>query len=89
MTDIQQTATYDQVRTRIREYVLALVGLPDMADDQPLITDHVLDSIAAVQMVAFVEGAFGLQVEDEDLELRHFDTIDGLVGLVTGKLGLR
>lgn len=86
MSTIHGSFTRDQVRQRIRDFVVPLTGLPDLADDQQLISEHLLDSMAAVQMVDFVERAFGLEVADEDLEITNFDTVAGLVGMVLGKL---
>jgi len=80
------TATHDEVTTEIRQYLTRLTGLPSLADDRPLISERVLDSIAAVQIVDFVERTFRIEVADEDLELANFDTVNGLVGLVTRHL---
>jgi acyl carrier protein len=46
----------------------------------------VLDSIAAVQMVDFVERTFHVEVTDEDLELLNFDSVRGLTALVTRRV---
>jgi len=46
----------------------------------------VLDSVAAVQMVDFVERTFHVEVTDEDLELANFDSVRGLAALVNRRL---
>jgi methoxymalonate biosynthesis acyl carrier protein len=71
---------------RIGDYVALLAGLPWVDPDASLISGHVVDSLAAVQMIVFVEREFGVTVEDEDLELRHFDSVRALARLVAGKL---
>ncbi|AGL14995.1 acyl carrier protein [Actinoplanes sp. N902-109] len=76
----------DDVRTRLRDYVLALTGMPGLTDDQPLISGHVIDSLGAVQLVAFVEKTFGIEIGDADLSMANLDTIDGLAALVDRKL---
>ncbi|MGI5506238.1 acyl carrier protein [Lentzea sp. CA-135723] len=81
------TTSISDVRSRIREHVCALVGMADVPDDCGLISEHVLDSVAAIGMVDFVERTFGIEIEDEDLSMTNLDTIDGLVALVERKLG--
>ncbi|MFD3325508.1 acyl carrier protein [Streptomyces sp. NPDC058701] len=70
----------------VREFIARLSGRPGIADDRPLISDGVLDSVAAVQMVDFVERTFSIEIGDEDLELVNFDSIRGLAGLVNRRL---
>ena len=77
-----QSATHDEITGEIRQYLGKLSGLPEVADDMPLISGRVLDSLAAVQIVVYVERTFGIEIADEDLELANFDTVNGLVALV-------
>jgi methoxymalonate biosynthesis acyl carrier protein len=69
-------------RELVRDYLLVLTGLPAVGDDQALLSTHTLESIAAVLIVAFVERTFAIQLDDEDLVLDNFDTLDGIVRLV-------
>lgn len=77
-----QSATQDEITEEIRQYLSRLSGLPEVSDDLPLISGRVLDSLAAVQIVVYVERTFGIEIADEDLELVNFDTVNGLVALV-------
>ncbi len=88
MTDTKQVTSYEQVHRKVLEFVLALVGVSEVDGDRALITEHMVDSVAAVQMVDFVERAFGIEVENEDLELANFNTVNGLARLVAAKLRL-
>jgi methoxymalonate biosynthesis acyl carrier protein len=72
-------------RERIRHYLLQLTGLRSLGDDEPLLTSHVLESLGAIQVVDFIEREFGVQVEDDDLELENFDTLSGLMRLIARK----
>ncbi|USX53388.1 acyl carrier protein [Lentzea sp. HUAS12] len=70
----------------VREFIIRLSGTSGIEDDRPLISGGVLDSIAAVQMVDFVERTFGVEVSDEDLELVNFDSVRGLADLVARRV---
>ena len=44
-----------------------------------------VNSLLAMQLVAFVEKEFGVRVEDEDLDLDNFRSIQAISGLVDRK----
>ncbi|SFT31398.1 acyl carrier protein [Streptomyces sp. ok210] len=81
------TPTLDEITATVRQFIVRISGRPGIQDDRPLISDGVLDSVAAVQMVDFVERTFSIEVVDEDLELVNFDSVQGLATLVDRKLG--
>jgi acyl carrier protein len=62
-----------------------LYGEGTVTDDQELIGD-VLDSLALLQFVEFIETEFGLEVADEDMIPEHFKTIDAVDSYVSGRL---
>jgi len=80
------TQTTDEVTAVVREFIARLSGRPGIEDDRSLISGGVLDSVAAVQMVDFVERTFHVEVTDEDLELANFDSVRGLAALVNRRL---
>ncbi|MFI1332814.1 acyl carrier protein [Streptomyces sp. NPDC020845] len=82
----QSTPTTDEVTAVVRGFITRLSGRPGIEDDRPLISGGVLDSIAAVQMVDFVERTFHVEVTDEDLELVNFDSVRGLAALVARRV---
>ncbi len=79
-------AEHQDVLGIVSEYVWKLVGR-SVAVDEPIISSRLLESIAAVQLIDFVEGAFGVAIEDEDLVLANFDSVGAIVALVHGKTG--
>lgn len=46
--------------------------------DQDLLSTGVLDSLAILQLVAFIEEQFGIQVPDEDVVYDNFQSINAL-----------
>jgi methoxymalonate biosynthesis acyl carrier protein len=72
----------------VAEYVAKLAGKP-VDPDEAIISSGLLESIAAVQLIAFVEASFGVVVEDEDLLLANFDSVDAIVALVRSKVDVR
>jgi acyl carrier protein len=55
-----------------------------LAEDTPLITSRVLDSIATLQLVSFVEEKFGISVAAHEASGK-FNTIADIADLVASK----
>ncbi|MCX4670928.1 acyl carrier protein [Streptomyces sp. NBC_01381] len=81
------TSVYEDeaVRSRVLEYLLRYVDDPSELEGMQLITGGVLNSLATVSLVGHLEKEFGVEVEDDDLEIENFDTVDSIVRFVQGK----
>lgn len=73
------------VRTRIRMYVRRAVAKP-IGDDDDIFDLGMVDSMFALQLLAFVEGEFSIVAEREDLDIRNFCSIAALSAFVERKL---
>lgn len=61
----------------------------EIEDDQPLFGEGLgLDSIDALELVLGLEQEFGVKIEDEEVGVKAFASIDALVAFVREK-GLR
>lgn len=73
----------------VRQYVLDtfLQGENPSAlrDDTPLITGGVLDSLATLELVSFLEQRFGIQLEAHEVDAERLDTLTAIAALVQGK----
>jgi acyl carrier protein len=59
-------------------------------DESSLRTDTplwggVIDSVALIRLISFIEEEFGVQIEDEELTPSHFGTIADIAALVDRK----
>jgi methoxymalonate biosynthesis acyl carrier protein len=75
----------DQSKAQIREFVQRFFRGHDLTDQEDIFASGFVNSMFAMQLVQFVEGAFGIAVESEDLELDNFRTIDAIQSLVERK----
>jgi acyl carrier protein len=66
---------------------IALDGETKIARDEDLLATDVLDSLAIVELVSFLEAKFGIQVSDDDLVPENFRTVDEIVAFVAAKGG--
>ncbi|HWF90763.1 MAG TPA: acyl carrier protein [Terriglobales bacterium] len=79
------------IKEQVRQYILAefLPGeSPDnLKDDTALRTSGVLDSMATLQVVTFVEQHFGIEVEAHEAGVENFDSLNSIAAFVIQKKG--
>jgi len=52
----------------------------NLGDDEDLFSAGILDSLAILQLVAFVEDNFKIKIPDEDVIFENFQNINALAG---------
>jgi acyl carrier protein len=59
---------------------------PDgLNDSTPLVTGGILDSLATLKLVLFLEETYGVTFEAHDLDAQHLDTITAIAKLVLAR----
>lgn len=74
-------------RPQIRQFLGSLTAGFEIRDDDDLFAMSFLNSLAAMQLVSFVESTFQLTVTDDDLDLDNFRSVNCIAGLVIRKSG--
>lgn len=74
-----------QLRRYLAENVLFSDGAFDYDDDASLLEEGVIDSVAIMDVVMFVEETFGISIEDHEIVPDHFDSINKLAGYIRVK----
>jgi len=81
--------TEQDVKATLREYILRefLPGeRPEsLTDSTELITRGILDSLATLKLVSFVEERFGIAVEPHETDADYLNTIDRIAALIASK----
>ncbi len=57
----------------------------DLPGAESLIERGIVDSTGVLELVAFLESRFGIEVADGDIVPAHLDSIDAIVRYVAGK----
>ncbi len=78
-----------EVRDSVKEYILEefLPGEDpsQLTESTELITTGVLDSLATMKLVAFLEERFGVEIAPHETDVDHLNTLDLIAELVTSK----
>lgn len=77
------------IKDQLRQYILTeyLPGesAANLKDDTPLRTSGVLDSMATLQVVTFVEEHFNIEVEAHEAGVENFETINDMTAFIQRK----
>ena len=77
----------DQTQGKIKEFLSRFFKNHDLKPEEDIFALGFVNSLLAMQLVAFVEKEFGIQVADEDLDLDNFRSIQAISNLVARKSG--
>jgi acyl carrier protein len=79
----------DDIKTVIKDVILKefLPGEDpsELTDTTPLITGGILDSIATLKLVMFIEERYGISLQAHEVDPEHLDTISQIVELIRSK----
>jgi len=79
----------EAVQRTVKEYILKEF-LPgenpqELTENTPLITGGILDSIATLKLVAFIEERYTVTLAAHEADVDHLDTINRIANLVLSK----
>jgi acyl carrier protein len=81
--------TMDSIKQNIRNYILAefLQGESpeNLRDDTPLRTSGILDSLATLTLVNYLEREFGITIDAHETGVDNFDRLGNIAALVASK----
>jgi acyl carrier protein len=76
----------DTVRTYILDEFLPGESPEALTDSTPLVSGGILDSIATLKLVSFLEEQFRIELAPHETDADHLDTVDRIATLVSSKL---
>ena len=75
-----------EVKNQVRQYIVEnfLFGdeSPLESDSMSLLDGGIIDSVGVMELVAFLEQDFGLDVADEDLIPENLDSVENLTAYI-------
>lgn len=74
----------ESIAAPIREFIMKLTHAP-VQDDEDIFAAGYVNSLVAMQLVAFVEKHFGIEIDAEDLDLANFKSVSDIAALVQRK----
>jgi acyl carrier protein len=78
------------IKEQVRSFVRTNFYLPDgvaLGDSASLLAQGIIDSTGVLELVTFIEEAFGIDVGDSEMVPQNLDSIDGIARFVANKRG--
>jgi acyl carrier protein len=75
------------IKTYILDEFLPGENPDNLTDDLPLISSGILDSIATLKLVLFIEEHFGITIEAHEADKENMDSLRQIVEIVSAKRG--
>lgn len=82
----------DQITANIAKFISeTIIKQPNkvISIDEPLLTSGLVDSFSLVDLAIFIEDAYGVHIEDTELNPDTFDTLGQLVALIEVRKALK
>jgi methoxymalonate biosynthesis acyl carrier protein len=75
----------DDVNIKIRAFLSRFFRTDGLADKDDIFALGLVNSLFAAQLVSWVEEEFDIRVEDEDLDIENFNTINAIASFAERK----
>ena len=88
MSDVSQQASNIQsvVKDFILESFLQGADADELGHDTPLMSSGILESLASVRLVAFLEESYGIRIAPHEVSVDYLDTLESIAALVQAKM---
>lgn len=77
--------TADTIRNFVLTQYLPGESPDNLRNDTPLRTSGVLDSLATLSLISFIEKEFNIEIEAHETDVDNFDRIDDIVAFIDRK----
>jgi acyl carrier protein len=81
--------TADTIRTFVLTEYLPGESPENLRDDLPLRSSGILDSLATIRLISFLEEHYGIEVEAHETDIDNFDRIQDIAAFVERKQAQR
>ena len=91
MTTNNSNGSLGNVKEKVRAFVLEYAGgrgVTSVGDNEPILTNNIIDSLGSLRMIDFLETTFPLTIEDTDMLPENFQTIKATELFIYQKLGI-
>lgn len=75
-----------EIKEKVRKFMERFFRNKDIADDTDIFEKGFANSLFSMQLVMFVEKEFGIIIENDDLDLENFKSINAISNLIKAKM---
>ncbi len=72
-------------RDQTRSFLRDMIRTDQLQDGDDIFARGFVNSLFAMQLVAWIEKTFQLQIGDDDLDISNFNSVDAIAGFIDRK----
>lgn len=77
----------EETKAKVKTFLSQFFRSVELQDDTDIFSLGFVNSLLAMQLVMFIEKEFKITVENDDLDLENFSTINAIAALIERKCG--
>ena len=85
VSDDSAAPVSEQIKAFILDRFPAFQGAP-FTDETPLLDDGAIDSLGMIELIAFLEETFDVEMDDDDFMPENLETLNALSQMVLAKV---
>ncbi len=75
-----------QIKEKLKSYLTRSIQNHDLKDDDDIIDLGLVHSLFLIQLILFIEKEYGFELEEEDLSVDNYRTINNIAEVINAKL---
>jgi acyl carrier protein len=77
------------IAAEVEQFIVADIaagrGIDSVAHDRDLLAEGIIDSLGITELITFLEGKYGIEILDDDIDVENFRSIESIVTFVERK----
>ncbi|NLL07032.1 MAG: acyl carrier protein [Clostridiaceae bacterium] len=78
----------EEIKGKIKVFLSRFFRKHELGDDENIFELGFVNSLFAMQLIMFLEKEFSIRVENKDMDLNNFKTINSTVSFIESKMNL-
>ena len=73
------------VAHEVKEFLKGYIGDKEFSNETPIFSAGLLNSLFAMQLVLFIEKQYQFKIENQDLDMKNFNSLDAIANFISTK----
>ncbi|GAV14219.1 acyl carrier protein [Paenibacillus sp. chi10] len=78
----------EEQKSKLKKYISRFSRKHELRDDEDMFELGIVNSLFAMQLVMFVESELGVTLENSELDMANFQSINAIMRLIESKMPL-
>ena len=75
----------NEIKEKIRGFIIRVTRKQEITDDEDIFQGGIVNSLLTLQLILFIEKNFDISVENEEMDIENFKTINRIEEFISKK----